>query len=49
MIYVQENNFYSISLNSLVEVAYCLKQVFHLLYDVGVMPAEEILHFSLEL
>ena len=40
-------NFFNISLNCLVEVVYYLKQVFHLLYDISVTPAEELLYFSL--
>ena len=31
----------------LVEVFYCLKQIFHLLYDKSVAPAEALLYFSL--
>ena len=39
--------FFFISLNRLVEVVYYLKQVFHLVYDKSVTPAEELFYFYL--
>ena len=38
--YVQENNFHLTVNIDLVEVVYYLKQVFHLLYDKSITPAE---------
>ena len=44
---MQENNFRKIHLVDLVEVVYYLKQVFHLLYDVSVTPAEALLRLNM--
>ena len=46
---MHENNLFKIHLAvkiDLGEVEYYLKQVFHLLYDRGVTPAEALLYFS---
>ena len=45
--HVQENSFFSISLNCSVEVVYYLKQVFHLLCHKSVIPAEELPYYYL--
>ena len=44
--HVQENNFFKISRNCLVEVVYYSKQAYHLLYVKGVKPAEDLHYFS---
>ena len=48
--YVLENSFFKFHLTvkiDLVEEAYDLRHVFHLLYELGVTPVEALLTFSL--
>ena len=46
--YMCKKTFFHINVKiDLVEVAYYLKQVFHLLYDKSVTPAVALLYFSL--